>query len=176
MNKIDKLIESLEKIKGVGYKTARKYAYDIVELSNQDKDNLINNISNTKVLNHCDTCNNIINQECNNCKNISIKLIITISPKDSEKLKEIYSNFTYFCLLTIFDPLNNKELNLSKLSNFLKSNNFETIYCLLPIDQEGSITKEEIKKINSSIKFISIGYSNSIDNTDKEVLKNLIRE
>ena len=82
---LEKLINSFSKLSGVGYKTAEKYAYNIINLNEEDVKLFAENLINTKKLvKFCSICGNFTQDDiCNICKTRKSNTICVVKePKD----------------------------------------------------------------------------------------------
>jgi len=82
---LEKLINSFSKLSGVGYKTAEKYAYNIINLNEEDVKLFAENLVNTKKLvKFCSICGNFTQDDiCNICKTRKSNTICVVKePKD----------------------------------------------------------------------------------------------
>ena len=82
---LEKLINSFSKLSGVGYKTAEKYAYNVINLNDEDVKLFAENLINTKKsVKFCSICGNFT-QEDNKIRFDGLNVI-------SLKLNELISN------------------------------------------------------------------------------------
>ena len=164
---IKKIIDSFRNLPGIGYKTAERLAFCMIDF---DKDklsefseaicNLRDNICN------CSVCGNISdNSICSICANLdrdeSILLVVE-KPKDIvlfEKLG-VYKG-KYHVLNGLISPLDGigpDEINLSKLVDRVNSSEVKEIILALKPSIEGETTMQYIKKMleNNNVKISKI--------------------
>ena len=164
---IKKIIDSFRNLPGIGYKTAERLAFCMIDF---DKDklsefseaicNLRDNICN------CSVCGNISdNSICSICANLdrddSILLVVK-KPKDIvlfEKLG-VYKG-KYHVLNGLISPLDGigpDEINLSKLVDRVNSSEVKEIILALKPSIEGETTMQYIKKMleNNNVKISKI--------------------
>ena len=164
---IKKIIDSFRNLPGIGYKTAERLAFCMIDF---DKDKLSefseaicklrDNICN------CSVCGNISdNSICSICANLdrddSILLVVE-KPKDIvlfEKLG-VYKG-KYHVLNGLISPLDGigpDEINLSKLVDRVNSSEVKEIILALKPSIEGETTMQYIKKMleNNNVKISKI--------------------
>lgn len=106
---IGKLINELSKLPGVGQKTAQRYAFKIISMSNEEVSNLAQVILDAKSkVGFCSVCGNFSQEEvCGVCSNRSDQVICVVKePKDViafEKINEF--NGVYHVLHGTINPL-----------------------------------------------------------------------
>lgn len=70
--KFEDLINSLEKLPGVGNKTAQRYAFSLLEKSEDEIDTIVSALSNIKKIRHCKACGFLSDEDyCSFCKDNS---------------------------------------------------------------------------------------------------------
>ena len=82
---IEKLIEQFRTLPGVGYKSAQRYAYSIIEGSNARAENFARAIMEAKnKIGFCKVCGNFTDREvCSICEKRNRKIICVVKePKD----------------------------------------------------------------------------------------------
>lgn len=164
---IKKIIDSFRNLPGIGYKTAERLAFCMIDF---DKDklsefseaicNLRDNICN------CSVCGNISdNSICSICANLDRDdsvLLVVEKPKDIvlfEKLG-VYKG-KYHVLNGLISPLDGigpDEINLSKLVDRVNSSEVKEIILALKPSIEGETTMQYIKKMleNNNVKISKI--------------------
>lgn len=152
------LKELLEKIPSIGSKTAQRHAlYIINNFKKEDIDLFKKTLDEIKHLKKCIYCN-IISEtdECVNCLNSkeTDTLIIVSQLNELEQLSNLKKlTFNYYILNGLIDLKNSIDditLDINKLLNYIRNNDFkEIIFCISSTDN-GEITKKYIiNKINS---------------------------
>ena len=109
---LDKLIESFRALPGVGYKTAQRYAYGILNMEKQEVQNFASTMVSAKEkIKFCSECGNFSeNEVCETCLKASAETICVVAePKDvvaMEKLKNF--NGVFHVLHGCINPLEHK--------------------------------------------------------------------
>lgn len=121
---IEKLIASFQKLGGVGYKTAQRYAYKIIDLDEQEVKEFAQNLLNVKNDVHfCSMCGNFCESDvCEICATRKSDVICVVEePKDIMALEKIQSNnFVYHVLHGLISPLKSKGPDDIKIKELLK--------------------------------------------------------
>ena len=82
----DNIINLFERLPGVGYKTAQRYAFYLLEKSNDDIDTIVQNLLNIKNIKKCKTCGFLCQEdECEICKDKTrdiTKIMVVAYPQD----------------------------------------------------------------------------------------------
>ncbi len=149
---IEDLIESLRILNGVGEKTARRYAYELLASNSKQKDQLICALTNLNNVRECANCHNYTLEEtCAICQSVRDEeiLIIVESPKDIDLLERITNNMYYYHVLGgIIDPMhdvNVEDLNFKNLKARLNGK-IKEIIVVLPTTMEGEMTINYLKQ------------------------------
>ena len=166
---LEKLTSYLQKLPGIGEKSAERYAIAILELSDEEAEGLSDAIkSANKNLRRCSICGHLTDQEiCNICSDESRnKNVICVI----EDYKSVFSfektgtfNGTYHVLNGLISPMDDigpEDINLSSLiSRVEKLENPELILALKPT-VEGEATTLYIKKIleNKKVTISRLSY------------------
>ncbi len=150
---IEDLIESLRILNGVGEKTARRFAYELLAVDNQQKEKLINSLESLKKVKSCVICNNYtIEEKCKICQSVRDEsvLIVVESARDIQMLDHITSQKYYYHVLGgVIDPMhdvNVDDLNFNSLKNRL-NDIIKEIIVVLPTTMEGEMTTNYLKQI-----------------------------
>ena len=100
INLINKLANQFSKLPGVGFKSAQRFAYKVVDMKKSEADELIESILNVKNnVKYCEECGNFTDvSPCDNCKSVTdLKTICVVTlPKDVftiEKIKDFKGGF-----------------------------------------------------------------------------------
>ncbi|MEG2117464.1 MAG: recombination mediator RecR, partial [Clostridia bacterium] len=108
---LTKLIAQFTRLPGVGYKTAQRYAYKIVNMKENEVDDFVAAIVDTKrKVHYCSVCGNYTDKEvCDICSTRDKSVICVVKePKDAnafEKVKDF--NGVYHILHGTLNPLMN---------------------------------------------------------------------
>ena len=120
---VEKLISAFSRLPGVGRKTATRYAYYCINISETEARNFANAIIEAKeTVHYCKVCGNFTDQEvCQTCLRGDRSLICVVAePKDILALEKV-SDFggTYHVLHGLLNPLEGKTANDIRLKELL---------------------------------------------------------
>ena len=98
---LSKLIDMFKKMPGVGHKSAVRLAFNIIEMSNEEADEIIETIKNAKSkITYCSVCQNLTEGDvceiCSNEKRDKSTICVMETPKDVialEKTREYYGMY-----------------------------------------------------------------------------------
>ena len=110
---LSKLIDMFKKMPGIGHKSAVRLAFNIIEMSNAEADEIINTIKNAKQkITYCSVCQNLTEDDpcdiCSNTKRDNTTICVMETPKDVialEKTREYYG--LYHVLHGAISPMDN---------------------------------------------------------------------
>lgn len=153
-NLIEELVGAFMSLPGVGYKTAQRYAYSILDGNEEKAKNLANLILKTKKeVKLCSVCGNFTtNDVCDICKNRKSKIICVVKePKDISCIEKV-KNFdcVYHVLHGCISPLENKgpdDIRIKELLTRINNENFEEIVVATNPDVQGEATAMYIAKL-----------------------------
>ncbi len=144
---IGRLINEFTKLPGVGAKTAQRYAYKIVNMSDEEAKNFAESILDAKrKVHYCKICGNFSEGEiCDICKNRTAETICVVKePKDCiaiEKLAEF--DGVYHVLHGTISPLNGvgpADIRIRELLDRIKAGGVKEIILATNPDVEGEAT------------------------------------
>ncbi|MBO4594155.1 MAG: recombination protein RecR, partial [Clostridia bacterium] len=144
---IGKLINEFTKLPGVGAKTAQRYAYRIINMSDEEAKEFAAAITDVKSkVHYCKICGNFSEDDiCDICKYRSADSICVVKePKDIiaiEKLNEF--NGVYHVLHGTISPLDNigpNDINISGLLERIKKGGVNEVIMATNPDVEGEAT------------------------------------
>lgn len=144
---IGKLVNEFTKLPGVGAKTAQRFAYQIIKMSEDEAREFANAIINAKEnVKYCTICGNFSEGDtCDICKNRSAETICVVKePKDViaiEKLNEF--NGVYHVLHGTISPLDGigpNDINIKGLLSRIASGNVKEVIMATNPDVEGEAT------------------------------------
>ena len=144
---IGKLINEFSKLPGVGAKTAQRFAYKVVNMSNDEAKVFADAIINVKKnVHYCSICGNFAESDiCDICKNRSATSICVVKePKDViaiEKLNEF--NGVYHVLHGTISPLDGigpNDINIKGLLSRIAKGGVEEVIMATNPDVEGEAT------------------------------------
>jgi len=150
----DKLINSFTKIPTVGLKTAERYAYSIINMSEEDVDNFAKNLLYVKKnIHYCKTCGNwTVEDYCEICSNRKSEIICVVKePKDIVNFENI-KDFRplYHVLHGTISPLKNigpDDITIKELLLRLSSKDIKEVVLALGTDVESEATCNYLLKI-----------------------------
>ena len=151
---IERLIGAFRTLPGVGYKTAQRYAYFIINSNQASVDNFADAMVDAKKkIKYCSECGNYTDREvCSICERRNKKLICVVTePKDVVAMEKV-KNFdgVYHVLHGTLSPLENRGPNDIRIKELLKRVNendvTEVIMATNP-DVEGDATAMYIAKL-----------------------------
>ena len=151
---LEKLINSFRTLPGVGYKTAQRYAYSILNRTTEEAVDFAQSIKNAKEkVKFCTECGNFSETEvCETCLKKNKEIICVVKePKDVVAMEKV-KNFegVYHVLHGTISPLENKGPNDIRIKELLsrvtKYGTKEVIMATNP-DVEGDATAMYIAKL-----------------------------
>ena len=144
---LDRLIGAFMMLPGVGYKTAQRYAYSILNASKQDVQNLSQALIEAKTnIKFCKICGNFSeDDECDICKSRKSKIICVVKePKDVSALEKVREfNGSYHVLHGVINPLEGKgpnDINLMSLLDRVNKEGIKEVIVATNPDVEGEAT------------------------------------
>lgn len=151
---IEKLINSFEKLVGVGQKTAQRYAYNVIEMSEEDAINFANAIMDVKHnVHYCKVCGNFTEKEiCDICATRKSNVICVVKePKDVLSLEKVKDfDVRYHVLHGCISPLDGKgpdDIRIKELLERLNSEQVSEVIMATNPDVEGEATAMYIAKL-----------------------------
>ena len=151
---IERLIEQFRTLPGVGYKTAQRYAYSIIEGSKSRADAFVDAIKEVKEnVGFCEVCGNFTNEKvCPICKTRNRKIICVVKdPKDIISMERVKSyNGVYHVLFGTISPLENRgpeDIKIRELLARVQEDGVEEVIMATNPDVEGDATAMYIAKI-----------------------------
>jgi recombination protein RecR len=185
---INSLINCFTKLSGVGYKTAERYAYKIIEMNRTDAKNFADSIMKVKdTVKLCKICGNFTTaDECNICKNRKGDTICVVAhPRDITTIEKCNAyNGLYHCLHGVISPLDKKgpeQLNIKSLFLRLRGGGIKEVIIALSPDVEGEATANYlaslIKPAGVLVSRLATGISMgaSLDYADEATICTAIR-
>ncbi len=150
---MDKLVASFASLKGVGKKTAQRYAYNVIHMDKEDVEQFANNLLEAKQrIRYCSVCGDFTDKEiCDICSTRKSDTICVVKePKDVmaiEKAKSYHG--LYHVLHGTISPLDHRgpdDIRIKELVSRLDDNIKEIILATNP-DVEGEVTANYIAKL-----------------------------
>ena len=151
---IGRLMNEFSKLPGVGKKTAQRYAYRVIRMSEEEAESFAKAIVNIKKqVRFCSVCGNFtVNDVCDICKTRDHSVISVVKePKDVialEKLREFKG--VYHVLHGVIDPMNGVTPNDIRIKELLERINKESVSEVIMAtnpDVEGEATAMYIAKL-----------------------------
>lgn len=150
---MERLVSSFASLKGVGKKTAQRYAYNVLQLSKDEVEQFARNLIEAKNnIHYCKVCGDFTENEiCDLCKNRKSDTICVVKePKDVraiEKAKGYHG--LYHVLHGTISPLDHRgpeDIRIKELVARLDDTIHEVILATNP-DIEGEVTANYIAKL-----------------------------
>ena len=153
-NLIEKLIGAFMYLPGVGYKTAQRYAYQILNGDENEVRSLAETIVEAKSkIKLCEECGNFTTESlCSICKTRKSKIICVVKePKDIGCIEKV-KNFdcVYHVLHGCISPLENKgpnDIRLKELLERISKYEYEEVIVATNPDVQGEATAMYIAKL-----------------------------
>lgn len=161
-----KLIEELQKMPGIGPKSAQRLAFYILQSSEKEVEKLLSAITHAKErLKYCSICFNITDVEpCQICSRDSNTLCIVAEPKDLMAIERSGGyNGKYHVLGGLISPLDGigpENLRIKELMERLRKENFQEIILAISPTTEGEATNLYLTKLIKplGIKLTRVAY------------------
>ena len=151
---IGRLMNEFSKLPGVGKKTAQRYAYRVIRMSEGEAEAFAKAIINVKKqVRFCNICGNFtVNEVCDICKMRDHGTICVVKePKDVialEKLREFKG--VYHVLHGVIDPMNGvtpNDIRIKELLERINQENVNEVIMATNPDVEGEATAMYIAKL-----------------------------
>ena len=155
IDSMDRLVNEFSKLPGVGKKTAQRYAYFLLTLSENDvKDFADALVSAKENIHYCKVCANFTDKEiCDICSKQKKEPIICVvkEPKDVTALEKVREfNGTYHVLHGVINPLEGKgpnDINIRSLLSRVSTEKIQEVIVATNPDVEGEATAMYIANI-----------------------------
>jgi len=152
INSMERLIYAFSKLPGVGRKTAERYAYRVLELSEEDVQIFSQSLIDAKHnIRFCEVCGNFTeNDVCNICKSRKSDVICVVKePKDIVAIeKSKNANYLYHVLHGTISPMENKGPNDIRIKELLpRLEKVKEVIIATNPDVEGEVTANYIAKL-----------------------------
>lgn len=151
---IEKLIEQFRTLPGVGYKTAQRYAFSIIEGKEERAKKFADAIVEAKQkIGFCKICGNFTDKEiCPICQSRNRKIICVVKePKDVIAMEKVKNyNGVYHVLFGTISPLEHRgpnDIRIKELLKRIQDDNVEEVIMATNPDVEGDATAMYIAKI-----------------------------
>ena len=151
---IERLIESFRTLPGVGYKTAQRYAFSLIEGKKERAEKFADAILQAKEkIGFCKVCGNFTEKEvCPICASRNRKIVCVVKePKDVLAMEKVKNyNGVYHVLFGTISPLEHRGPNDIKIKELLArvgEDEIEEVIMATNPDVEGDATAMYIAKI-----------------------------
>lgn len=151
---LEKLINSFRKLPGVGYKTAQRYAYSILNSNKEDVNEFANNIISAKEkIKFCKECGNFSETEiCENCLKKNKDIICVVKePKDVVAMEKVKTfDGVFHVLHGTISPLENRgpnDIRIKELLERVKKYHTKEVIMATNPDVEGDATAMYISRL-----------------------------
>lgn len=151
---IERLIASFRSLPGVGFKTAQRYAYSVIQKSKEEAEEFAGNIINAKErIKYCSECGNFTDREvCAICQKRSANIICVVKDAQDvvamEKVKDF--NGVYHVLHGTISPLENRgpnDIRIKELINRVVKHKTQEVILATNPDVEGDVTAHYIANL-----------------------------
>ncbi len=144
---IGKLINAFTKLPGVGTKTAQRFAYKIIDMSEEEALAFAESVINCKrKIHYCKVCGNYTDMDvCSICKTRKADVICVVKePKDVLAMEKVHEfSGVYHVLHGTIKPSENvgpKDLNIEGLIERIKQGSTKEVIMATNPDYDGEIT------------------------------------
>ena len=155
---IEKLIEQFRTLPGVGYKTAQRYAFSIIEGKRERAERFSSAIIEAKdKIGFCKVCGNFTDREiCPICQNRNRKIVCVVKdPKDVIAMEKVKSyQGVYHVLFGTISPLEHRgpnDIRIKELLSRVQEDGVEEVIMATNPDVEGDATAMYIAKLISPL-------------------------
>ena len=151
---IGKLVNEFSKLPGVGKKTAQRYAYKIIDMSESDARAFADAIIGVKrKVKYCKTCGNFTEEEtCGICRARDHSVICVVKePKDVAAIEKLHEfKGVYHVLHGVIDPLSGigpNDIRIRELLSRLQAEEVKEVIVATNPDVSGDATAMYIAKL-----------------------------
>ena len=151
---IGKLVNEFSKLPGVGKKTAQRYAYKIIDMSEAEARAFADAILGVKrKVKYCKTCGNFTEEEvCGICRTREQNVICVVKePKDVAAIEKLHEfKGVYHVLHGVIDPLSGvgpNDIRLRELLSRISDGNVKEVIVATNPDVSGDATAMYIAKL-----------------------------
>lgn len=156
LNTIEKMIEQLMKLPGIGRRSAQRIVYHVLETSKEEVSALTESIVDVKTtVRFCNICNNFSESDvcgiCNDTRRDHKLVCVVESPRDVEIIERsaTYSG-TYHVLLGAISPLEGRgphDIKVDSLIERIKKGTIREVVIATDSDTEGEATAIYLTKL-----------------------------
>ena len=174
LKSVTKLIDSFAKLPGVGYKTAQRYAYGIINMTTQEVNSFASAMKNAKEnIRFCEECGNFSETNiCKDClKNPAEVICVVAEPKDANIMEKLRNfNGALHVLHGCINPLEHKspnDIRIRELIARVKKHNTKEVIMATNPDVAGDTTAyyiaDLLKPLGVKVTRIAQGVSMGTD-------------
>jgi len=159
---LQKVIDNLTKLPGIGPKSAERIAHFILRMSDNEINDLVKSIESLRnKIKYCKICFNLTEGEdtcqiCNNPLRDKSVVLVVEDIKDLIRIEDLgYYNGVYHVLgghISTSGKIGIHDLTINELEERVKSGDVKEVIFALSPQWEGDMTKEYIKKILKKYK------------------------
>ncbi len=151
---IGRLINNFSKLPGVGNKTASRYAYSIIDMSEDEAKDFAESIMEVKEkVKFCSVCGNYSDEDvCSHCKEASSDIICVVAePKDVAVISKVKGfTISYHVLHGTISPLAGKgpdDIRINELLKRITDEEIKEVIMATNTDVEGEATAMYIARL-----------------------------
>lgn len=178
---LQKLIQVLRKLPGVGNKSAERFAFHLLNWSNEQLQEMGDTVKEVKNrIKHCSDCGCLVDKEaclfCHSSKRDSNIVCVIASPRDAFSMEETHEyRGLYHVLGGLLSPLDSRgpeRLLISKLKSRILTHSIQEVVIALDSTLEGDATalyiKQELAALPIHVSRLAFGMpmGSSIDYVD----------
>lgn len=182
---IMRLTAKLQKLPGIGRKTAEKFAFHMIDWSKEEIKELTEALLATKtLLKRCPTCFALFDQQhcrfCDIASKTARHLCIVSNPKNIYTIESTHLfSGVYHVLKSLLSPINGKmidEKEIEQIKQRLENDQIEEVILALDSTLEGDATalylQHQLKATNVTVSRLAVGLpmGSSLDYIDEETL------
>lgn len=169
LKSIAKLVDSFQRLPGIGHKTAEKMAYQVLEMKDETVENFSDALREVKSkIHHCKICGAYTEDElcevCASANRDQKKIMVVSYPKDVIAFEKIGAyDGVYHVLGGALSSVNGvtiNDLNISSLFDRIKSQSVEEIIIATNPNTEGETTALYLARLlaNTGVKVTRLAY------------------
>ena len=167
MKILEKLIESFEKLPGIGPKTAERLAYSVLDLDDEYVKEFAQNLIDAKTkIKRCKICGMYCDGDiCDVCKDkdrISDTLIVVSSTKDAIAIEKATKKYKYFVLngnISLLKNITPDKLNIPLLLTRIETENIKEVILATSSTLDGETTARYLSNIlENKVKVTRLAY------------------
>lgn len=153
---LSKLIDMFKKMPGIGHKSAVRLAFNIIEMSDGEADEIIATIKNAKQkITYCSVCQNLTETDpcdiCSNTKRDNTTICVMETPKDVialEKTREYYGMYhVLHGAISPMDDIGPENLKIKELIARIGKGNIKEVILANNPSIEGEATAMYLSKL-----------------------------